>query len=288
MKIDEVALEAGGYGFRVRAYRPTAPGGTALVWMHGGAFMFGDLDMPEADQVGRELAERGVAVVSVDYTLAPLDAVPLLMPPGGPGPDAPLPPPPVSDAPRARFPVASLQVVAAFDWAVATAGPLGADPGRVSIGGASAGGNLAAGAAMRLRDRDGVRPASVFLVYPVLHADVPEADEELGAMLAGPPAFLTFPPAAMKAINENYAGGSLDDPYVYPAGHGLRGLSPTYIINAEADRLRMSGEGFAAELALAGVDVTVVRERGTAHGYLNETGDPAAIRTIERLTAWLR
>ncbi|GAA2642135.1 alpha/beta hydrolase fold domain-containing protein [Paractinoplanes durhamensis] len=287
MKIDEVALDAGGHAFRVRTYRPEAPGGAVLVWMHGGAFMFGDLDMPEADQVGRELAERGVAVVSVDYTLAPLDAIPALLPPGGVGPDAPLPPLPASDAPRARFPVASLQVAAAFDWAVANAAALGAEPGRVSVGGASAGGNLAASAAMRLRGRGGVRPASVLLVYPVLHNEVPAVDAELKEMLAGMPAFLTFPSAAMKAINDNYAGGSLDDPYVYPAGHDLRGLPPAYIINAEADRLRKSGEGFAAELALAGVDVTVVRERGTAHGYLNEPGGAAAIRTVERFTAWL-
>ncbi|GIF19232.1 acetyl esterase/lipase [Actinoplanes tereljensis] len=180
-----------------------------------------------------------------------------------------------------------MQIVTAFDGAVANAGALGGDPARVSIGGASAGGNLAASAAMRLRDRDGVRPASLMLVYPVLHRDVPAVDEELGAMLAGLPEFLTFPSAAMKAINENYADGALDDPYVFPAGHDLRGLPSTYIIDAEADRLRKSGEGFAAELALAGVDVTVVRERGTAHGYLNEPGGPAAIRTIDRLTAWL-
>ncbi|MEU4236958.1 alpha/beta hydrolase fold domain-containing protein [Actinoplanes sp. NPDC026619] len=282
MKIDEVALAAGGHPFRVRTYQPPQPGGAVLVWMHGGAFMFGDLDMPEADQVARELAGRGVTVVSVDYTLAPLDALPALLPPGGPGPDAPLPPPPMSDRPRARFPVASLQVAAAFEWAVESFGEV-----RVSLGGASAGANLAASAAMRLRDAGGVQPASLLLVYPVLHGEVPPVDEELQAMLKELPAFLTFPKAAMMAINENYAGEALDDPYVYPAGHDLRGLPPAFIVNAEADRLRMSGEGFAAELAMAGVDVTVVRERGTAHGYLNEVGAPAAIRTMERFTTWL-
>ena len=69
--------------------------------------------------------------------------------------------------PRARFPVANLQIVAAFDWAVANAGAYGADPERVSLGGASAGANLSAGAAMRLRDRATTAPRVLALVYPV-------------------------------------------------------------------------------------------------------------------------
>jgi acetyl esterase/lipase len=282
MQLDEVTLEAAGHPFGLRVYRPAEPGGPVLVWMHGGAFMFGDLDMPEADQTARELSDRGIAVVSVDYTLAPLDALPALPPmPGAGGP----PPPAVfSQASRARFPVASLQVVAAFDWAVADAG---GDPARVSLGGASAGGNLAASGALRLRDREGPRPASALLVYPVLHREMPAVDDELAAMLAPLPEFLTFPPAATAAINDNYAGDEQGDAYAFPAGHDLRGLPPMLIVNAEADRLRKSGEGFAAELALAGVDTTVVREHGTSHGYLNEAGGPAAIRTIDRLAAWM-
>jgi acetyl esterase len=280
-----VTLEAAGYAFGIRTYRPAEPRGPVLVWMHGGAFMFGDLDMPEADQVARALCERGVAVVSVDYTLAPLDALAALAPLDGP--EGSPPPGRPGEAPRARFPVASLQVVAAFDWASANAQSLGGDPRRVSVGGASAGGNLAASAAMRLRDRDGPKPASLLLAYAVLHRELPPVDDELAAMLAALPPFLTFPPAAIAAINSNYAGEAGPDPYVYPAGHDVRGLPPTFIVNADADRLRTSGEGFAAELALAGVDATVVRERGTVHGYLNEVGDPAALRTIDRFAAWL-
>jgi acetyl esterase/lipase len=285
VQLDEVGLEAAEYAFRVRTYRPADPAGPVLVWMHGGAFMFGDLEMPEADRVARRLGERGVAVVSVDYTLAPLDALTALLPMDGAAPD--MPPPALSQAPRARFPVASLQIVAAFDWATANAKNLGGDPARVSVGGASAGANLATSAAMRLRDRGTDRPASLALVYPVLHNEVPAVDEELAALLAPLPPFLTFPPESMAAINRNYAGESVTDAYVYPAGHDLRGLPATLIVNAEADRLRKSGEGFAAELALAGVDTTVVRERGTGHGYLNEVGSPAADRTIERLIPWL-
>ena len=52
--------------------RPTAAGDRpALVWLHGGAFVGGDLDMPEADWVARQICDRaGAVVVSVDYRLA--------------------------------------------------------------------------------------------------------------------------------------------------------------------------------------------------------------------------
>ncbi len=118
----DIALEAGGYDFRVRVYPASEPNGAALVWLHGGAFMFGTLEMPEADQVGRRLSAAGITVISVDYTLAPLDALEWLAPPDS---DADFPSPEQLRAeaeaagPRARFPVAGLQTVAAFDWAVA-------------------------------------------------------------------------------------------------------------------------------------------------------------------------
>lgn len=158
----DVALTGGGFDFRVRVYPAPQPTGAVLNWLHGGAFMFGTLDMPEADQVGRCLSESGTTVVSVDYTLAPLDALAALGPiDGGEGMPAPegMPTPEQMRAemeaagPRARYPVASLQTVVAFDWAVANAQRWGAAPTRVLLGGASAGGNLAAGAAVRLRDR---------------------------------------------------------------------------------------------------------------------------------------
>src|SRR3954453_10555593 len=86
----DIGLEAGGYDFRVRVYPALQPNGALLVWLHGGAFMFGTLEMPEADQVGRRLSAAGVTVVSVDYTLAPLDALESLAPPD-PAADFPFP-----------------------------------------------------------------------------------------------------------------------------------------------------------------------------------------------------
>ena len=120
----------------------------------------------------------------------------------------------------------------------------------------------------------------------MLHAVLPEADAELEALLEGLPAALTFPPEATRAINAGYlAGASADEVYAFPGGHDMRGMPRTLILNAERDRLRASGEAFAAELAAAGVAVDVVTERGALHGYLNEIGDPAAEHTLSRIAA---
>jgi len=282
-EIHDVALTAADYDFRVRVYPADQPNGSMLVWLHGGAFMFGTIDMAEADHVARSLSDAGTTVVSVDYTLAPLDALPAL------GPPAPLEGMPTPEqmraemeaaGPRSRYPVASLQTVAAFDWAVHNADRFGASPDRVALGGASAGGNLAAGAAVRLRDRAASVPHLVALVYPVLHAPLPVANAELEGLLAGLPPALTFPPESTDAINSNYLGDAAPDLYAFPGGNDMTGLASTLIVTADRDRLRASGELFAAELALAGVNVSIVRQRGAMHGYLNEIGDSAAESTL--------
>lgn len=281
-------LHADGFDFRVRAYPAGEPNGSVLVWLHGGAFMFGTIDMPEADEVSRRLSAEGTTVVSVDYTLSPvLGLPPLPAQEGGPTPEqvaADI----AAAGPRSPYPTASLQTAAAFRWARDNAATWGGDPERVSLGGASAGANLSAGAAVRLRDAGGPVPASLLLIYPVLHSELPAEDAELAGFLAALPAGMVFPPEVTRAINAGYLGGaSPDEVYAFPGGHDMRGMPRTLIVNAERDRLRTSGEAFAADLALGGVDVTLVRERGALHGYLNEVGDPSAARTLGLMAAIL-
>jgi acetyl esterase len=280
----DIPLEGGGHDFRVRVYPASDPNGALLVWLHGGAFMFGTLEMPEADHVGTRLSAAGVTVVSVDYTLAPLDALEALAPPE---PDAGFPSPEQLRAeaeaagPRARFPVAGLQVVAAFDWAVENARAYGAQPGRVALGGASAGANLSAGAAMRLRDRGTTMPSLLALVYPSLHDGILPPNAETAELLKGVPPARLFTPESRAAINRNYLpDGDDPDGYAFAGGHDLAGLPEVLIVNAELDSLRPSGEAFGAELAAASVDVRVVREHGAMHGYLNEIGHPASEHTL--------
>ena len=156
----------------------------------------------------------------------------------------------------------------------------------MSLGGASAGANLSAGAAMRLRDRATTAPRVLALVYPSLHDGILEPNDETAELLRSVPAARLFTPESRDAINRNY----LEDPdgdahgYAFAGGHDLAGLPEVLIVNAELDSLRPSGEAFAAELAAASVDVRVVREHGAMHGYLNEIGHPASELTISLLT----
>lgn len=284
----DVALAAADHDFSLRVYPASEPTGELLVWLHGGAFMFGDLEMPEADATARGLAANGVTVVSVDYTLAPLDAVAAL-PLIEPIDDFPVPESLAgqSHRPRARFPVASLQTVAAFDWACENAADFGADPSRVAIGGASAGGNLAAGAALRIRDRGAVQPLAQVLVYPLVHEVVPAADDELRMLLAGLPAWMRFPPEITQVLNANYLGDAQVDAYAFPAGTDLGGAAPALIVAAESDELRPSAAEYAAELTAAGTDAQYVVEIGANHGFMNMPGHPSQIATIERMTRFL-
>lgn len=252
----------------VRVYTPVAPAGVGFVWAHGGGFTWGDLDMPEAHEVARELARRGITVVSVDYHRAPVAGLWLE----------------AGDLPRpgVHAPVPALDVQAAFVWASAQV------PGvRVwALGGASAGGNLAASAALRLGHDGGCDPALAVLAYPTLHAVQPEPSAELRAALAADPEADELDPARCAALYANYVGEGSIDLYAAPGTAGpdeLRGFPPALVITSEADALRASGEAFAAALTGAGVPVELVTERGTRHGHLNRPEEVAAGRSLDRM-----
>lgn len=261
---------------RVRVYPAAAPSGAALVWAHGGAFAFGDLDMPEADAVARGLAERGIPVVSVDYALAP----------AADGPRWPV------DEPREgmRFPVASEEVAYALAWTQERAASLGADPAKVALGGASAGANLATGVVVRAVNEGGALPALLVLAYPTLHAVQPETPAELAALLDDAGLRDQFSPAVVSWMYENYLGGPADAaptaavPGLATAGE-LRGFPPVVMVNSEVDELRVSGEAFAQTLRSAGVDVEVSLEPGTTHGHLNRPEEPGATATLDTFAA---
>ncbi|RXZ48252.1 alpha/beta hydrolase [Agromyces binzhouensis] len=252
----------------VRVYPADAPGaGTtpALVWAHGGGFVAGDLDMPEADWVARAFAARGVTVVSIDYLLA-----------GG----------------GCRYPDPSDDVLAAWRWTSAHAAHLGIDAARIVAGGASAGGNLTAGAVLRALDGAAPVPAGVFLAYPTLLAVQPAPDAALRAMLDQNPAADRFGPARVRAMYEDYLGGPVEDaPLPAVPGrampHDVTGFPPVLMVNGEADELRVSGEAFAATLVAAGVPVMLVTEPGTEHGHLNRPDEPAASATVDRAVGWI-
>ena len=262
----------------IRIYRPRTPtpegGRPGLVWLHGGAFAFGDLDMPEADATARGVAGRADAVVvSVDYRLCPAPAAL-----GGSGADR------VDERGEpVAFPVPHDDCLAAFEAVRERVVELGVDPARLAIGGASAGGCLAAGAALRLTD-EGRAPWQLLLVYPVLHPVLPAPSPELVEALATVPPALLFPSEARDQIDSTYLGGRPATPYAYAGtADDLSGLPPTYVENAQFDVLRASGERFAEQLAHAGVEVETCLREGVPHGHLDSVGLDAAAATFDTL-----
>ncbi|TMR91004.1 alpha/beta hydrolase [Nonomuraea basaltis] len=267
LKIEDREIEGPGGPLRLRIYRPVSDASDrpCLVWLHGGAWVGGDLDMPEAHETSRGVGGRADAVVvSVEYRLCNENV---------------------------HFPVPVDDVVTAYRWVREHAAELGVDAARVALGGASAGGNLAAGASLRLRD-EGETPWQALLLYPLVHAPLPEPSAELAAALAKLPAGLSVPDHLMAQVFAIYLDGApveTASPYAFP-GHAedLRGFPPTYLDNDEFDQLRSSGERFAEQLRTADVEVEQVTSPGVLHGHLNLVGLDVAHATLDRMAARLR
>ena len=244
----------------IRVYRQPTPvtgPAPALVWCHGGGFTFGDLDMPEGDQTSRAVAARtGGTVVSVDYRLVTDDAN--------------------------KYPIPLDDVVAAYTWAVEHADELGTEPHRIALGGASAGGNLVCGAALRLRDVGGPLLPLLLPIYPLVHVELPTYSDELAAKLPDAPADHVIDLPDVASINDYFLGGAGVEHYAFAAlAPDLTGFPRTVIVNAEYDSLRASGEAFAEQLRAAGVDVRVELVPGVLHGHLNLVGYPPAVETFD-------
>ena len=246
----------------VRLYRPrderAQPPG--LLWMHGGGFAGGELDMPEAHVVSAELAARGAVVASVDYRLA---------------------------TETVRFPVPLDDVVAAWGWFASATDELGTDTARLAIGGASAGANLAASAAVRLRDEGRSLPGALLLAYPVVHFPVPALPDDLAAEMRELPRLLRFTAEVIARITRGYLGRLSDiPPLLMPGLANLAGLPPTRILLSEYDDLRGSGELFEQQLREVGVPVESTVAVGMLHGHLNIAPVPQ-LPEIERSLSFL-
>lgn len=256
--VAEVTVAGAAGPLRARHYAP-AVGATAaapplLVFLHGGGFMLGDLDTH--DEACRLLCRHARQhVLSVAYRLAP----------------------------EHPFPAGMDDAVASFRWAQAHAGALGADPSCVSVGGDSAGGNLAAVVGqLTARDRP---PAAQLLIYPPMDVITPRPSH---ALFEG--FFLRT--ADRRAFFENYAarvGIRGDDPRVSPLKAGsLTGLPPALVVTAGFDVLRDEGEAYAAALLDAGTPCELHREPTLGHGFVHLTGVCAAARraTVSLAERW--
>ena len=245
----EVGLIADGHRFHVRVYGAGAGADPCLVWVHGGGFTAGSLDMSEADGVARELNGRaGAVVVSVGYGLVP----------------------------EVSYPTPHRQVAAALGWTIDHATDLGVDPARISLGGGSAGAALCLAAARELVAVGGPLPAAMVLAYPVAHRNLPP-DPAQDRLMAGLSPLVRFPPAAVATMCDTYLGGHPDPRLGFvdlePGGSdaALAGLPAALVLLSEYDDLRSSGELLVRQGRGAGWAVERRLCPGMLHGHLNRT-----------------
>jgi len=239
----------------IRIYAGAGPPTGLLVYFHGGGWVIGSIGL--MDNVARELAHStGAVVVSVGYRLAPENP----------------------------YPAGLDDCDAVTRWAVANASRFDVPPQSVVVAGESAGGNLAAAVALRLRDAGDASLAGQVLIYPVL--DNATASYESREAFAG----LIISRTQMIRYWEAYSGGrELDeDPFAAPLRAGtLKGVPPALVVLGGCDVLRDEGRVYAARLRDDGVDVEEVCYPGQPHGFVN-FGFPAATLAFERIGGWLR
>lgn len=225
----------------VRIYRPAAAPADAklpcLVYAHGGGWVFGNLD--SHDVLCAQFAlEAGIAVLAIDYRLAP----------------------------EARFPGAFDDVVAGLKWVAANGASIGVDPTRLAIGGDSAGGNLAAAVSIWARDNGGPKLRLQLLAYPVTDA-VGRAESyrryEDGYGLNA---------ATMEWFFDHYTPDKANrgDWRISPLrATSLSGLPPALVITAGYDPLRDEGRAYAFRLHQEGTQADLVEFGGMLHGFLS-------------------
>ncbi|MGW7054501.1 alpha/beta hydrolase [Streptomyces sp. NPDC054888] len=238
----------------VRVYRPHGALRGAVVWMHGGGGVFGDLDT-EHPWAARLADLSGAVVISVDYRLAP----------------------------EHRYPAALDDAYAVLTWTAEHAAELGVDRERIAVGGHSAGAGIAAAVALRARDQQGPPIRFQLLNEPGL-----DDREQTGSRQN----FTDTPwmnRDKIATVWRHYLGSQPATPYAAPArAADLTGLPPAYIATAELCPNRDEGIAYALRLLQAGVSVDLHQWPGTFHGSQAILSAEVSQRQIIDLAAAVR
>ena len=244
---------------RIRTYTPHGMGPfPLLVFFHGSGFVLCSLETHDG-MCHNLCAGAGCVVASVDYRLAP----------------------------EYKFPAGIDDCLHPTRWAAAHAAELGANAMRVAVAGDSAGANMAAVTALRVRDNGGPLLCGQLLLYPVTDYNTPGTPSyEKNAEGYG----LTRD--TMKWFWAHYLNDESESvhPHASPLRTGdLTGLPPALVITAEYDPLRDEGEFYAEKLKAAGVSTALTRYDGVNHGFMFWVGvvDKAGVAMSEACE-WLR
>ena len=225
-----------------------------LIWFHGGGWVIGspELSLPETDRLA---THAETVVLSLDYRMAP----------------------------EHQFPAAYDDAVAAVAWAMEHAEELGIDPARISVGGDSAGGNLAAAVAQYF----GQQLRGQLLVYPAVDAARQSAASEIYAE-----GYLLNTPT-MSWFSDQYLGTQdRTDVRCSPlraSDEVMASLAPAHVVIAEYDPLRDDGFDYAERLRHAGIAVSVDHHDDQMHGFFSLPAVlPGGERAIATAAAFLR
>jgi acetyl esterase len=256
---EAAARAADGTPLLLRIHRPKAVQGPlpAVLNFHGGGWVSGDVRQSEwwASSLA---AEARVAVVSVEYRLAP---------------EHPFPGPP-DDCYDATL------------WVAENAAELDIDPTRLAVMGDSAGGNLAAVVALMARDRGRPQLSAQILVYPSVDLvdELPSERENANA-----PILTSKDVANTPGLYFHGSTGERGDPYASPLRGKHDGLPPALIQTAQFDPLRDHGAAYAHALRAVGVEVRLTNYVDAVHGYLSLPGVvPAARQALAEAVAFVR
>ena len=233
--------------------------GPGYIWIHGGGMVGGEAISGLLD-TAPYLREHGGTVVSIEYRLAPEHPAPI----------------PVEDC------------YAATVWAIENAAELGFDPDRVILGGGSAGGGLAAGVMLLLRDRQGPKVGGVLLHCPMLddrNNSVAVQQFDLSSGWCG-----QSNEVGWTALLGDSRGTDDVSPYDAPArATWLGDLPPVHIAVGSCDPFRDENVTFASGIWRDGGDCELYVAPGGHHGYeaLARTSTIAETTQASR-SAWVR
>ncbi len=224
-KVENLNIAGSEVQIPLRIYTPEGSGPfPILVFMHGGGWVIGSLDT--CDNICRFLANRvGCIVISVDYRLAP----------------------------KYKFPAAVEDVYSAVQWAAENATRINGDPNRIAVGGASAGGNLAAVVCLMSKHRNGPSLLFQLLAFPATNLASLETDSYRDFAKG-----YGLTKSHMKWFRKQYLNSEDDrkNPYVSPLlADDLSGLPAALIITGEYDVARDDGKAYATRLKQEGVSV---------------------------------
>jgi acetyl esterase/lipase len=241
----------------VRVYKPAALNAedSALVWIHGGGFVMGDISGSDLLCLG--LAHHGqCAVVSVDYRLAP----------------------------EHPFPAAFDDCYAVLEWLAQKPVEANLNPSKIAVGGVSAGGGLAAAVALKSRDMKGPALEHQFLI-------IPDVDDRLTTASSHRiHDSRVWDRSTAEVSWRMYLGDPHNgdvSPYAAPArATDLSGLPPATVLVEDLDILRDEGVGYANRLNDAGVRTELHVYPGTFHGHFGMAPDAAiSRRTVDDILA---